>query len=114
MEKGQLGNGADGLSEGQQQQVHPAPTTLIAPSPPGYASVILAWASLVLGLIFMCGGLYETFTYDSSSHLVGADAYNFQILATRGAVLVGCGIGCIVASTFHAVLALRAAVLTRG
>jgi hypothetical protein len=77
-------------------------------STPGAFSAVLSVFSLIVGTVLIIAGVYQAFTYDDSSHLVGGDAFNLQILATRGTVLVAAGGACMAAAVAHAVFSLRA------
>ena len=78
---------------------------------PGEGAALFAVVLLVLAGVFAGVGMYEAFTYDDSSHLVGGDAYNLQILASRGLVWMGGAAVLALGAVTHALFATRTAVL---
>ena len=56
----------------------------------GYAA--LAWVFLFGGIVLGVFGLYRMHAYDVGDKIVGGDAYNYTILATRGVGFVCAGI----------------------
>ena len=78
-----------------------------APSRPGDGYVVFAWIFLVAGLILGSFGVYRMSAYDYSDRIVGGDAYNYTILATRGVGYICAGILCV---GFSATLMLMRAV----
>lgn len=64
--------------------------------------------SLLLGVtavFFLTFGLGTTYLGNTGNEVVGGDAYNYIIFATRGTSLVGAGIVCSVLSATFAIFA---------
>jgi hypothetical protein len=58
---------------------------------------------------FTLGGLNTMYSYDTETgQIVGGDAYNYIIIATRGVGLIAAGIACAVLACTFCVLAARA------
>jgi hypothetical protein len=92
----------------ESRPVSTAPNVDYSASSAGEGTAMVAVLCLLVGAAFMGIGLFTTFTYDDSSKLVGGDAFNFQILATRGLVFVCTGVGFIVAAVANVIFSLRA------
>jgi hypothetical protein len=54
--------------------------------------IILSAVFLILAIVFSGYGIYKVYDNSLSSKIVGGDAYNFIIYATRGTALVCVGI----------------------
>lgn len=78
---------------------------------PGGGHVLMAVLLLIAAGVLAAMGFYVALTYDDGSRLVGGDAFNLQIIASRGLVWLGGGMVLALAGVTHAVLAVRAAVL---
>lgn len=91
-----------------------SPVELEAPYAPGSVWVMFAIICLVIGALLAAFGLYQAFTYDSSSRYVGGDAYNLQIIASRGLVLVSAGGVLVLGAIAQLLLALRAQLASRN
>lgn len=52
----------------------------------------LAWISILAAIGFVIAGLYRMYAYTYDDRIVGGDAYNYTILATRGVGLICAGI----------------------
>jgi hypothetical protein len=63
---------------------------------------------IVAGIIFAGKGWYTLYDNSYSAQIVGGDAYNFIIYATRGTALVCLGIVCAILSVTFAVFGLIA------
>jgi len=62
------------------------------PSKPGEGYAALAWVFLFGGIALGIFGLYRMHAYEVGDKIVGGDAYNYTILATRGVGFVCAGI----------------------
>jgi hypothetical protein len=62
------------------------------PSKPSEGYAALAWMFLFGGIALGIFGLYRMHAYDVGDKIVGGDAYNYTILATRGVGFVCAGI----------------------
>lgn len=80
---------------------------------PGWVSMMFAILLLIVGAVLAGYGLNETFSYADTDKLVGGDAFNLQILATRGVALIGAGIVLAIGAVVHALISVRAAILHR-
>lgn len=80
---------------------------------PGAPSMAVAAVFLVCAAILVAVGLNMAFTYDESSRLVGGDAYNLQILATRGLAWICAGIAVALCGVVSAAMSLRATMLAQ-
>ncbi len=83
------------------------------PATPGFA---LFW--YFMALVAVGAGLVTMFAYGSGfGELVGGDAYNLQIIATRGTGLIGVGVVCALlglSSQLHQIARLVATVEPSG
>jgi len=67
----------------------------------------LAFLFALLAVGLAAAGLVTAFTYNElTDSLVGGDAYNFQIRATRGVAMIGAGVISAVLSLIPAAAAL--------
>jgi hypothetical protein len=90
----QIQNEPATIAEPTSQEPNPFPVYLVV-------SVLLVVASLV----FAGKGWYTLYDDSYNARIVGGDAYNFIIYATRGTALVCVGIVCAVLSVTFAVFA---------
>ena len=67
--------------------------------------VVISIALIVAALIFAGKGWYTVYDNSYDARIVGGDAYNFIIYATRGTALVCVGIVCAVLSVTFSVFA---------
>ncbi len=66
---------------------------------------IVSGLFVVAAAVFAGAGLYTVYNNSYDSRIVGGDAYNFIIYATRGTALVCTGIVCAVLSVTFAIFA---------
>jgi hypothetical protein len=77
----------------------------VAQTPSDFWHSMISVSLVVAALVFACFGWYTVYNNSSDSRIVGGDAYNFIIYATRGTALVCVGIVCAVLSVTFAVFA---------
>jgi hypothetical protein len=65
---------------------------------------------MVTSIIFIYFGLTRSYSTDYSSRIVGGDAYNYIIYATRGTALVCAGVACAVLSATFTLLAINTSI----
>jgi|GEM_PF-5251997 len=66
------------------------------------AGLCLAVAPIFLGI-----ALYMAFNYSSMDKLVGGDAYNMMIIASRASVVAACGVGVAAIGGIWMLISLR-------
>jgi hypothetical protein len=64
----------------------------MAATRPGEGYAAFAWMFLLAGIGLGIFGVYRMHAYDAGDKIVGGDAYNYTILATRGVGFVCAGI----------------------
>jgi hypothetical protein len=84
----------------------PAARTKDAAGPSGYS--LMSGVFVVAAVIFAGKGWYTLYDNSYDARIVGGDAYNYIIYATRGTALVCIGIVCAVLSVTFAVFAQMA------
>jgi hypothetical protein len=68
---------------------------------PGDGYMISSWVFIIASVIALAWGVYRLLTYNSDDAIVGGDAYNYQILATRGVgIICAAGVLAVIAATF--------------
>lgn len=73
----------------------------------------VALVFVVCAAVLVAVGLNMAFTYDESSRLVGGDAYNLQILATRGLAWICAGIVAALCGVVSMAMSIRATLLAQ-
>ena len=69
---------------------------------------VAAWIFALVAISFAILGIHRMYTYDIlDDKIVGGDAYNYQILATRGVGLICVGIISAVIACMLALFSLR-------
>lgn len=87
-----------------EQEVRPSSLPSVTPAPPRrLRKRTFSILFLILAALLTAYGLHVMHTYESADKIVGGDAYNFIILASRGTGWICAG---IVSGLFAAVLAL--------
>ena len=74
------------------------------PVAPGEGYFAMMWIFLAAAAGFAAFGAYRMFAYSETDKIVGGDAYNFTILATRGVGLITIGCTCAIIALVFAVL----------
>lgn len=79
-----------------------------APSAPGAGSMITSGVFVIMSALTILGGWWRMYSYDEfgGDKIVGADAYNYTILATRGVGIIGAGVGFGIIATVFALYAI--------
>jgi len=82
------------------------PIVETSPSSTNHVWYLLISGLFILAAVIFAGkGWYTVYDNSYSAHVVGGDAYNFIIYATRGTALVCVGIVCAILSVTFAVFA---------
>jgi hypothetical protein len=68
---------------------------------------IIAGILIVGAAIAIAYGIYRMYAYGYDDKVVGGDAYNYTIHATRGVGWICVGVGCAVAACFLALISIR-------
>lgn len=90
-------------------RITPSSVRLPDPTPPnpGAANIVMSVIFMVLAMITILGGWWRMYSYDVySDKIVGGDAYNYAILATRGTGIITAGVGFAVIAVVFALLAI--------
>lgn len=66
---------------------------------------VISGVFVLVAVVFAVVGLYKLYDNTSDAQIVGGDAYNFIIYATRGTAFICAGIVCAVLSVTFAVFA---------
>lgn len=90
-----------------EEKTEPSLRTALVPEPPRPFPIFSALSGLfiVAAMVFAGKGWYTLYDNSYGARIVGGDAYNFIIYATRGTAVICVGIVCAVLSVTFAVFA---------
>lgn len=92
--------------EENTRPAEPTPPGLSKPQNRNYPLLVLVSSAFMIAAVILAGkGLYTVYDNSYSARIIGGDAYNFIIYATRGTALICSSIVCAVLSVAFAIYA---------